>query len=614
MDGVLRVLRARWAWARPRRLILSCAGMHTPRGPLRPTPPPHRGSARSCRASVADSRGCPGLRVARQVSARVAERPPVVSTYGAHARIRVIQHQANVGAPLLAEALLLGMASSLYARLPLSRGLGRERWSSRIRGLGSRERIAIPRLVHLRAPSPRRRTIECCTSSFHQEASALFDWLEGNGVDCSKVDVQNTIPMGDTAADDGTVGKPIHTLRAACDIAAGELVFKVPLSSFVTLERVFKDETLAQVLTTSPLSELSCLTLYLMYEKKQELYSNWYAFIKELDRQRARGQQAVVSPLLWQEEDIEQLLHGSPIKKLVQDRLNGLRKEYEALDTVWFMAGSLFDEYPYEQPTEAFSFEIFKQAFVAVQSCVVHFNKAPLARRFALVPLGPPLLTYSSTSKAMLQLSEDGDAVEYVADRAYVAGDILTVWCGPQPNSRLLLNYGIINDFNPYDRLTVRCELDAKDPQYAEKRQLLLSDERSSVQEFQLYRDKDPVMSDDFVPFLRLAVANQEELSAANGDFTEAISSSNEAAALHHLQDALERQLAGYKTTMAQDDDLIENAIDLRVKVATRLLRIEKAVLSRAILKIKEIYAGQPELEAFDVSSATHLPVLTFAA
>ena len=94
-------------------------------------------------------------------------------------------------------------------------------------------------------------------------------------MDCSKVDVENTIPLGETAADDGTLGKPIHTLRAACDVSQGEVVFKVPVSSFVTLERVFKDETLAEVLTTSPLSELSCLTLYMMYEKKQELYSNW---------------------------------------------------------------------------------------------------------------------------------------------------------------------------------------------------------------------------------------------------------------------------------------------------------------------------------------------------
>ena len=34
----------------------------------------------------------------------------------------------------------------------------------------------------------------------------------------------------------------------------------------------------------------------------------------------------------------------------------------------------IFQQYPYDIPTEAFSFEIFKQAFVAVQSCVVHLQ------------------------------------------------------------------------------------------------------------------------------------------------------------------------------------------------------------------------------------------------
>jgi hypothetical protein len=38
-----------------------------------------------------------------------------------------------------------------------------------------------------------------------------------------------------------------------------------------------------------------------------------------------------------------------------------MEKEYQELDTVWFMAGSLFRNYPYDIPTEAFSFNIFKQ-------------------------------------------------------------------------------------------------------------------------------------------------------------------------------------------------------------------------------------------------------------
>lgn len=51
---------------------------------------------------------------------------------------------------------------------------------------------------------------------------------------------------------------------------------------------------MAELLTTGKLSELACLTLYMMYEKKEGRKSRWYHYIKELDKQRARGQQ--VSP------------------------------------------------------------------------------------------------------------------------------------------------------------------------------------------------------------------------------------------------------------------------------------------------------------------------------
>ena len=35
---------------------------------------------------------------------------------------------------------------------------------------------------------------------------------------------------------------------------------------------------------------------------------------------------------------------GSPVVDAVRQRLQGMREEYEALDGVWFMAGSLFNK------------------------------------------------------------------------------------------------------------------------------------------------------------------------------------------------------------------------------------------------------------------------------
>lgn len=132
-------------------------------------------------------------------------------------------------------------------------------------------------------------------------------------------------------------------------------------------------------------------------------------------------------------------------------------REYRELDTVWFLAGSLFGQSPYAPPTEEFSEADFLRGFAAVQASVVHLQGVPLARRFALVPLGPPLLTYSSTARgAMLRFDPVTEEVVLTADRDYAPGEPVLAWCGPQPNGRLLLNYGLVDEHNPYDRLPLQ--------------------------------------------------------------------------------------------------------------------------------------------------------------
>lgn len=78
----------------------------------------------------------------------------------------------------------------------------------------------------------------------------------------------------------------------------------------------FLELSAAELLTTNKLSELACLALYLMYEKKQGKESYWYPYIRELDRQRGRGQLAVESPLLWSREELNEYFAGSPMKVL----------------------------------------------------------------------------------------------------------------------------------------------------------------------------------------------------------------------------------------------------------------------------------------------------------
>lgn len=96
-----------------------------------------------------------------------------------------------------------------------------------------------------------------------------------------------------------------------------------------------------------------------------------------------------------------------------------------------------------------------------------------LARRFALVPLGPPSLSYSSTCKALLTHNDEAGEVQLVVDRAYTAGERVYAWCGPQPNSRLMVNYGIVDEGNPYDKLSVVATMINTGPLFQAKRKLL---------------------------------------------------------------------------------------------------------------------------------------------
>lgn len=400
-----------------------------------------------------------------------------------------------------------------------------------------------------------------------------MDWMKTNGASIDKVELRQIELPGS--------GRPLDHLVAAQPLKAGDVALQVPKNLIITLDRVFESDFVAELLTTDKLSELACLTLYLMYEKKVGKESSWYRYIKELDKLRARGPQAVESPLLWDNAELEDLLQGSPLVAAVKARLAGIEKEYRELDTVWFMAGSLFNRYPFDLPTEAFSFRLFKQAFAAVQASIVHLQGVELSRRFCLVPLGPPLLAYSSTCKALLSYDAATQGVKLVVDRDYEAGSPIYAWCGPQPNTRLLLNYGIVDESNPYDKLQLTLTLTTADPLYQAKRSQLQAAGLSVVQTFDISAKQPlpPLM----LPWMRLAHASDASTLSQISLTPDAVAKhpALEAQAVTHLCAYLRQRLRTYKRPLWQDLEVIHDpSSSPREKVAARLTKIEKTLLT----------------------------------
>ncbi|XP_031095961.1 uncharacterized protein LOC116000081 [Ipomoea triloba] len=454
------------------------------------------------------------------------------------------------------------------------------------------------------SPNGHHKSHEVVTvKSEDHDLGDLKSWMHNNGLPPCKV-------VLDERPSHNAKHRPIHYVAASEDLQTGDIAFSVPNSLVVTLERVLGNETVAELLTTNKLSELACLALYLMYEKKQGKKSFWYPYIKELDRQRGRGQLAVESPLLWSEAELKYLT-GSPTKGEVLERAEGIKREYSELDTVWFMAGSLFQQYPYDIPTEAFPFEIFKQAFVAVQSCVVHLQKVSLARRFALVPLGPPLLSYCSNCKAMLS-AVDG-AVQLVVDRPYKTGEPIVVWCGPQPNSKLLINYGFVDEDNPYDRVTLEAALNTEDPQYQDKRLAAQRNGKSSVQAFHVYVGREKETISEMLPYLRLGyVSDPSEMQfvlSSQGPVCP-VSPCTERAVLDQLAEYFKTRLLRYPTTLSEDEALLaDNDLDPKKRVATQLVRLEKRILNTCLQITLHLIDQLPDLSV-SPCPAPYAPIL----
>ena len=98
-------------------------------------------------------------------------------------------------------------------------------------------------------------------------------------------------------------------------------------------------------------------------------------------------------------------------------------------------------------------------------------------------------------AQAMLQYCAETREVQLVADRSYRRGEPIKAWCGPQPNRRLLLNYGIVTDDNPYDRLALTVTLPHADSLFQAKRGVLQQHKLATQQTFQLQRGKVPERS-----------------------------------------------------------------------------------------------------------------------
>ncbi|KAJ0111887.1 hypothetical protein Patl1_02965 [Pistacia atlantica] len=209
-------------------------------------------------------------------------------------------------------------------------------------------------------------------------------------------------------------------------------------------------------------------------------------------------------------------------------------------------------------------------------------------------------------------------AVQLVVDRPYKAGESIVVWydicfighnseaaqlvlswCGPQPNSKLLINYGFVDEDNSYDRLVVEAALNTEDPQYQDKRMVAQRNGKLSVQVFHVYAGREKEAVADMLPYLRLGyVSDTSEMQSVISSLGPvcAVSSCMERAVLDQLADYFTRRLAGYPTTLSEDESLLADSnLKPKKRVATQLVRLEKKMLHACLQATADLINEIPD-------------------
>ncbi|CAN6340043.1 unnamed protein product [Urochloa humidicola] len=120
-----------------------------------------------------------------------------------------------------------------------------------------------------------------------------------------------------------------------------------------------------------------------------------------------------------------------------------------------------------------------------------------------------------------------------------------------------------------------------------------------AIQNFNVFVGKEKQTIAEILPYLRLGyISDPDEMQSilsSEGD-TCPVSPCTERAVLDQLVGYLESRLAGYPTTLDQDEAmLVDGSLEPKKEVATRLVRLEKKILHACLQAAKEFINDLPD-------------------
>lgn len=410
-------------------------------------------------------------------------------------------------------------------------------------------------------------------STYHdrtKEWPHFLQWLKENGVDYSRVDIQEFPGYG-------------FGLKAVTDLKEGDLILSIPRKLIMSVDSARKSQmgpliTEDQILRVMP---NVVLAMYLLKESKSS-DSFWMPYIKCLPS-------TYNTTLYFTPEELK-LLKGSPVLSETFTHYQSIARQY-----AYFYKRLQNNHFASKLPLrEGFTYDSYRWA---VSSVTTRLNQIPTPdgsqMTYALIPL------WDMCNHCNGQLSTDFDLLKNSSE-CYAMADFkkdeqVFIFYGSRPNAHLLLYNGFVYPENLCDTYAIKLGVSKSDPLFTLKTKVL-GLAKLPIAPFHLRPGLKPVSS-DLLAFLRvscmdepklqelLQAGNLENLSSLLKNEEVAISVENELKVWNFLSARIELLLGIYPTTLQADKVQLENKeLNDRSHAALQLIIGEKTILENTLM------------------------------
>jgi histone-lysine N-methyltransferase SETD3 len=406
----------------------------------------------------------------------------------------------------------------------------------------------------------------------------LVEWLTQGGARCEGVTIEQR---------EGERG-----VCARRPIAAGDLVMEIPRRFIITYELVKESEIGRRIegLGITLGSHASFMAAYLLEERRnpRSFFQPWFHVLPT---------SYVHMPFFLREHELA-YLKGSVTLERIRRSSRSIRADYSKLrrGIPGFQAHA-GKEFAWAR------FAITSRVFgVAIDGKDTH----------AMVPLAD-MFNHKIPRETKWDYDEGAGAFVVTALRDFAAGEPVRMSYGGKCNSDLYLSYGFVFDENEYNRVAFNFWVPEEDPFFDVKREALAPE--GVIRRFSVPAGYHRKEVRQMFWFLRVVVADAEEVArmSVRGRLTAEkrgpVSARNEQAVLAEIEAAAEAALAGYDTTVEEDNALLR---DLRLPPSIRacimMRRGEKCVFRHyiALARTAAPLLSLPLPELMDVVSARH--------